>query len=550
MKSPQGLLEGAATVELSVFAATKAKCLTTGHVTQIPAGEDTQKFTLQHDCDPGVAWCKDIELDKDGTDKFFAVVASDANGAVIAEGCATAKIDQDPLEVGITVERFNPPGCCNDGKIQAGEQCDPGVPAATDCVGEAGGQCRGITADAVCECDCLAHEIAIDRVADPAPPPQTKVGLSLAFCPGGGELDKALRAAFTNATAPTNNDVMIRDLQSDLYPIDNPVGLAGPLHIPLMCANPSAAGSTSNQKEPSIAPVSQTSTAVVYLNDEAVGGLFEVFLSHQTDSGCADVPPKKVNFTKKISSKPDVAGGAPEFGLVVWTTKDSEVLGRIWKATTDELEPQMADIPIATSATAARVAGSPKSWAVVYQGSGPDDGDGIFLRHVDPTGMVSAPVKVNDITDGAQDQPDVAMLPDGRAMVVWHSGGDVYFQRFAANGKPIAGDQASPIHSDTAGQQSAPAVAAPADVGDFFVAAWENSDVGTISARYVGGTSGFLFNTVTGQNDDFVASHPNLAGVRRAPAVAVGGGGFVVIGWQEDAMDRSGLYVRRFPLPL
>src|SRR5262245_54679551 len=203
MEMPQGLLDGATTVKLSVFASTAAKCLTTGHVTKIPAGEETQAFTLENSgCDPGVAWCKDIELDKDGSSKMFAVVASDANQAILGEGCATAKIDQDPLEVDIKVTRYNPPGCCNDGKLQAGEQCDPGVPAATDCTGapDTGGACKGIAADAVCECDCTAHEIPVDRIGDPAPPPGTKVGLALAFCPGTGQLDKGLRAAFTDAT--------------------------------------------------------------------------------------------------------------------------------------------------------------------------------------------------------------------------------------------------------------------------------------------------------------------------------------------------------------
>jgi hypothetical protein len=40
-----------------------------------------------------------------------------------------------------------------------------------------------------------------------------------------------------------------------------------------------------------------------------------------------------------------------------------------------------------------------------------------------------------------------------------------------------------------------------------------------------------------------------VATVRRAPAVAIGGGGFVAFGWQDDSAVRPGLYVRRFPLP-
>src|SRR5436190_1320227 len=101
MAAPEGLLDKATGVELSVFDAALAKCSKSGHVNKIPTGEVTQKFALaKSGCAAGVTWCKDIALDKDGTKKMFAVVAKDPTGT-IAEGCATATIDQDPLEVPI-----------------------------------------------------------------------------------------------------------------------------------------------------------------------------------------------------------------------------------------------------------------------------------------------------------------------------------------------------------------------------------------------------------------------------------------------------------------
>src|SRR4029079_19328625 len=77
MRAPEGLLDQATTVTLSVFDASAAKCdKGTGHVNKIPSGEGTQTFQLaQKGCATGIAWCKTIQLDKDGTEKMFAVSA-------------------------------------------------------------------------------------------------------------------------------------------------------------------------------------------------------------------------------------------------------------------------------------------------------------------------------------------------------------------------------------------------------------------------------------------------------------------------------------------
>lgn len=134
--------------------------------------------------------------------------------------------------------------------------------------------------------------------------------------------------------------------------------------------------------------------------------------------------------------------------------------------------------------------------------------------------------------------------------MTWRSAGDIYFQRFAADGTPNAEDQAAPIHAVMDGEQSSPAAAAGGDFGDFFVVAWENRADGTVWARNVGGSTGFVYNSVTGQNDAYDAAHPgHLQGVRRSPMVAIGGGGAVAIGWQDDNPAYPGIYVRRFPLP-
>ena len=81
-------------------------------------------------------------------------------------------------------------------------------------------------------------------------------------------------------------------------------------------------------------------------------------------------------------------------------------------------------------------------------------------------------------------------------------------------------------------------------------AAWADGASGQIKARFPGGSSGFLFNNVDGQSDEFQASVDDGGSHNRQnPAAVVGGSGpFVAIGW-EDQAGTPGIYVRRFPLP-
>src|SRR5262249_45050610 len=149
----------------------------------------------------------------------------------------------------------------------------------------------------------------------------------------------------------------------------------------------------------------------------------------------------------------------------------------------------------------------------------------------------------------------VAMLDDGTTLVVWHDGENIFSQRFNPSGDPFDRDQDHPLNTTKGGQRLHPAVAASAGLGSFFAVAWEtidDSNASDISARFVTPSGPFGYNSVSGQNDEFVATHPDvMSGARHFPAVAIGGAGFVAIGWQDDSMDPAhhGVFVRRFPLP-
>jgi hypothetical protein len=392
----------------------------------------------------------------------------------------------------------------------------------------------------------------------------------MAFLPGNGPLANALRAAFQNSDPDPlhtkgGQDINIRVLSDDLYTIREPFPLSQQLRLPLRCNDVAGEGEVNTQESPSITRIGSDLTGIAYASDESVGGNFDVWLVVHSADGCKELcdpvgpdhaacvardTPVKLSLPGSApgSRDPDIAGGPEDAALAVWT-RGSQVLGRIWQ-TTGALVPNMTEIPIAQNGSHARVAGTATGWVVVYQGSGNGDGDGIFKRAVDPGGGIVDEVKVNSRVDGLQEQPDVAALPDGRTIVVWRSDGDIYFQRHDAAGAAIAGDQDAPLNTTTDGDQWSPAVADAGVLGDFFAVAWEHAPTGEIFARFPSAGGGFLYNSVTGQNADFLASRPGIEGAsRRLPAVAVGGAGYVAIGWQDDSDGHPGVYVRRFPLP-
>lgn len=565
MLSPQGLLDRASGLELAVFDAAKSECLPNGHA-DAPSDGTAQRFALDKTgCAGGAAWCKTIQLDKDGSTKMFAVTARNAAG-IIAEGCSTAVINQDPLDVSIQVKRFNPPPCCGDGQLEAGEQCE--VSAA-----QANPACSGIPADPVCGADCIATELLLS-IDNPTVPilsngaKGTKSDLALAFGPGAPTYPNALRALFvdrdTTGKIKGASDINERFLTRALAPITEPSVLEAQLSLPLRCDDTTGPGIVKEQRSPDLAPVGDF-MAVVYASDEVVGGIFDIFLSPQTADGCADTPKclesadcvsgvctgkgtcatsvqlSAMGAASPGASEPHIAAGPGGRALVTWS-RGGNVYGRIWQ-TNGTLTPD-TELLIASNAAGARVAGFSDGWKVVYA-----SGTSIFTSKVNLEGGVTSPVAVNIVNNGVQDQPAIAALGDGRSIVVWHGGGDIYFQRFDASGAQVEHDQEAPLNTVTDGDQQRPVVAAGANAGDFFAVAWETVDTGSIAARFVGASSSFGYNSITGQNDEFPAAHPAIAAERHRPAIAVGGDGYVVIGWQDESNDHHGIYVRRFPRP-
>lgn len=282
MAAPQGLLDDASSVALKVFAAEGRSCTEAGGPDTPP--EDPQEFQLSKEgCAAGSTWCGEITLPRDGTEQMFHVEARNATG-LLAQGCATARIDQDPVQVNIRIVRYVPPPCCNDGILQTGELCDTGVEAATSCEGGPGAACGGVVADAVCNCDCSTVEIPVDRIpSDPLASPAGQGSLSLVFAPGAGELQNGLRAVYQTSNSDSSADIGVRAFTADLFPIPTPPALGGPLRLQISCggnSTPLARG----QRSPRAA-VSGTNVLVSFSSNTAQVGRFDVILSSLNQNG-------------------------------------------------------------------------------------------------------------------------------------------------------------------------------------------------------------------------------------------------------------------------
>jgi hypothetical protein len=550
MRAPQGLLDQATAVTLRVADGAEVGCSPSGSMQGTPSEESLQSFSLDRGgCASGATWCKTITLDKDGSTKIFAVTATGAGG-VMAEGCSTAVVDQDPLEVQVKVQRYAPPKCCGDGVLQVGEQCDPGA-GAPGCAGELGlPGCPGMNADDVCDCDCVGKEILLPIDNGGAPnltpgPARTKGELGLAFAGGAGnDYASGLRAVFTDIDTSSSlsaPDINLRLLDANLHAYGPPLPASASkqLRLPQCASMTTVNGPVNTQKTPAIAMVRSDVTTVVYASDQEQVLQFDVYLSAQLALPCAESLPVRVNVARDQSCEgPDVARGPDGGALVVWTDAGT-LRGRIWSfdgVSAGTFTPADVDLVLgqatAGTARAAGWAAGAGGWVVAYEAGG-----NVWLETVSTTGAVGVPQQVNAVNEGAQ--PDVAALPDGRFVVVWRSGSQIFFQRFDAALQRVVGDQDQPLGV------SSPPGWSPAGA---FAAAWAADD-GSVWARYLGGSSGFAYNGVTGQNDDFRASHPTIAGLRAKPAIAMGGAGWVAIGWQDDSDVHPGVFVRRFPLP-
>ena len=180
---------------------------------------------------------------------------------------------------------------------------------------------------------------------------------------------------------------------------------------------------------------------------------------------------------------------------------------------------------------------------VVWTDGRHGDGDIYAQRYAADGTPLGANFKVNDDNSGAwQRTPAVAMDGPGNVVVVWkdqrHDYGDIYLQRYADDGTPLGANVR--VNDDNSGtMQGWPAVAVD-DSGDVVVV-WtdgRNGDADIYAQRYAADGNPLEANFRV--NDD------SGAAVQGSPAVAVDGSGNVVVVWEDGRHGDGDIYVQRY----
>lgn len=536
LTAPKALFDRARTLEIRVIEGDVTCEPSTGVVT-FPNGEAAAREVARRElgntgCPAGARFCGDVQVEKSDALRVFEARGKDEGGATLVVGCASAKVDQDSVSLAIKMYRFLEPAVCGDGRIQPTEQCEPG-------------------GTAVCDDTCQSNEILLSQGSSlggtTSGGPRTKTEPFFLWPAGSGSAGRFF-AFFTDRANGSNLDVGVRAMSETLEPVASPPALrAGSIFLPNGGVFPPTA-SPRNQSLPQAAFLGGK-YYVVFQDDDTPStnpGL-DIHLRTLDDVLTSEqgATPFYVNGSQtdgeaNAQTSPSIAASGNRL-FVAWEDGD-RIAGRSF--TPPATVGSQQALSTTTGTAKPQVAGVTSGWVVVWQ-----SGTGIQLRAVNADGTASGAEQLVSEGGSGFGPPRIASLPDGRFAVVWSANGDVFLQRYDDRGNKIAGDQATPLNDVIVdGDQVQPAIAATAAAGGSYVVAWTDASTGHVRARFVGGSSGFLFNNVNGQSTEFQASRED-GRVRTNPAVASGGGGFVAIGWEDHSTPNPGVIVRRFPLP-
>ncbi len=528
--APRGVLEKARQLELRVLDGQVTCEAATGAITDSGAREIAKSNLGTESCPPNVKFCGTVSIEKSPSPRVFEAKASDG-GNVLAVGCTTATIDQDAVPVSIKMFRFLAPAVCGDGTVQPTEQCEPG---GTE----------------LCDETCQSNEILLS-IGSTGNKTQTgsagdKTDAFFLWPQGTGN-DGRFLALYTDRTLGANVDIGLRVMSDDLSPATSPPALAnGSIFLPNGSGFP-----------PDPAPSRQSLPQAAFF-----GGKYWVVFADDLDSGL-DIHARSINDVfssdQGVNAPLIINGGAqgePQIQTAPAISASTERLLVAWedqgagKIVTRTLTPPSTlgnqnDLSTGNGNARPQIASRGEDWVVVWK-----SGAGIKRRTVGADGTPSGSEEPVNTSGAGADGARIASLPDGRFAVVWSKDGDIFVQRFDDRAIPIADDQAQPINDVSIdGEQTQPTIAATPAAGGSYVVAWHDANTGHIRARFLGGSSGFLFNNVNGQSTEFQASRVDGRD-RAAPVAAVGGSGpFVAIGWEDKSSDNAGIVVRRFPLP-
>lgn len=188
-------------------------------------------------------------------------------------------------------------------------------------------------------------------------------------------------------------------------------------------------------------------------------------------------------------------------------------------------------------------------FVIVWSSDGQDgSGSGVYARRFDEAGNpLGLGFQVNSYTTGSQSGPTVAMDPNGRFVIAWTSEGQdgdgygVYARRFDADGIPQGNE--FQVSYYTTGNQSYPAVAM--DPNGRFAITW-HSDYGADQSGY--GIYARLYDSNGNTLTPVLNVNSYTAGNQSGPTVAMDPSGRFVITWASDGQDGYGygIYARRY----
>ncbi len=540
---PSDLFSNVSSIKLKVFDTTGGIDCVAQSGTVTGAETATALATLDLNstgCTPPLRYCGTLTIPESDTDRVFQAQGFGSDPVTpVATGCARAKINQTALPLQITMERFIPPATCGDSVIQPTEQCEG--PASPTC----DGMCH--SPEFLLSSGSGANNTTTGKTGD-------KFDASFLWPAQSGTSGNFL-AFFTDKTSGAN-DVGFRMLSDKWALPSSPPAAAGG---ELLLSNGSGFPSTP-------APGAQGAAHgaflggkyfVVFQDDDSPNGI-DIHLRSMDTSFVADQGvsmsigingPNGVGETN-IQAIPDVAAGPGNKLFIAWEDQAAGgvINGRTF--TPPNVLGNQVSISTGKSNSKVALAATSTGWVAVWQ-----SGDDIKMRLIGSDGTpAGSDSTVNDNTAGLQDHPRVATLGDGRFAVVFADhqalASDIVVQRYNTAQAKLSGDQTIRVNNViTAGDQAFPAIAGLNAAGGSFAIAWLDVGSNHIRGRFAGGNSGYLPNSVDGQDQEFQASLTD--GKTRANPVVVSGGasGNVIFGWEDKSNTGAGVVGRFFPAP-
>ncbi len=567
---PRDLLGEISAIHLQVFdTASGVACSTsTAAMTGVPTGPSPLPNALAatdlgtSGCTtPGAKFCGTLPLTESKTPLVFAAVGKGSAGNVVANGCTSTLVNQEAVTVPITMVRFIPPAVCGDGIVEVGETCDPGTGS-----------------DPLCK-TCQTSEIQLSPVSSypggPSAPAPAERGNPFLLWPSAMSDAGYLFAFFSDRTgSPSRQQVSMSVLGDLLAPVTD-LGLAvqggASLFLPDDPNTFPPQPQADDQSHPSAAVVGGTYFVVFEDDNTMPPNGIDVHLrsmdgslnANEGPGGACGVNGPTGMGEAGVQSDPRVAAGPGGVLFVVWQDESMQTVSGV--TYTPPTPPQgcgtLGTQQLLGSGSSPAIAATSSGWVVAWQ-SGAD----VKWQSLRADGSPIGAAQLVGSHSGQQSLPAVATSSDGSFAVAWSAPASsgtsaIFAQRFDATQSPLAGDQTSPVNNLTAGAETSPAVAYTAAAGGAYVVAWvDSASPNQVRARLLasaggslGDGSGYLFNTIDGQINEFPVS--TTAGRARAnPTVVVGGSGpTIAFGW-EDQSPASGAYQpgiigRRFPPP-